>query len=393
MISIKKSKKRLLILIPIYILIFCAICIGAIYASIELRYRIQEKKVSELESEHSDELYYFNQLTYKEQLLFKAISESAKAYKRGTEILPYKYSEDEFKRVAKAISFDCPEYFYLDTASFKLFCDDYKSYVEMNFLFSVSDINNMKMEIEAVSAAGVAYATEDMSDFEKAVAIHDFLTKHCTYASTTTNQKNIPLTAHTAYGALINKLAYCDGYSAAYKILLNRCGIECIIVEGATDVEPHLWNIVKQDDQYYHIDCTWNDPDIEALSDFAFHGFFNLSDSEISKSHLMYKDFKLPRCSSTENYYSQKGAKVVSPDKFEEIAYNQIKNAVEEKEKYFEIYPIYTNNQEDYKESLLKAIDKVNGEYEKSILSRSYQAFIATKDGYSVTVQIYYINE
>ena len=108
---------------------------------------------------------------------------------------------------------------------------------------------------------------------------------------------------------------------------------------------------------------------------------------------MIYKDFKLPRCSSTENYYSQKGAKVVSPDKFEEIAYNQIKKAVEKKEKYFEIYPIYTNNEEDYKESLLKAIDRVNGEYESSILSRSYQAFIATKDGYSVTVQIYYINE
>ncbi|MBR5314765.1 MAG: hypothetical protein IKU45_05085 [Clostridia bacterium] len=383
----------MLILIPVCILIFCIVCVGAIIASIEIRYRLQEKKVAEMKSEQSNELYYFNQLTYKEQLLFKAIANSAKAYERNTEIVHYKYSENEFQRVAKALSFDCPEYFYLDKASFRLYCDNYKSYVEMDFLFSVADINNMKMEIEAVSAAGVAYATDDMTDFEKAVAIHDFLTKHCTYAGTTENPENIPSTAHTAYGALINKLAYCDGYSAAYKILLNRCGIECIIVEGKTDIEPHLWNVVKQGNDYFHIDCTWDDPDIEALSDFAFHGFFNLSDSEISKSHLIYKNFKLPNCSSTENYYSQRGAKVVSPEDFETIAYNQIKDAILKNNEYFEIYPIYTNNEEDYKESLLNAIDKVNSEYEKSILSRSYQAFNATKDGYSVTVQIYYINE
>lgn len=388
-----KSKKKLLILIPTYFLLFCVILVGSIYLSIEIRYRMEEKKVANIDPEQSEKLYYFNQLTYKEQLLFKSISNAAQNLENDTEILPYKFSEEEFKRVAKAISFDCPEYFYLDTASFELYCDDYKSYVNMDFLASSSEIKNMKMEMEAVSAAAAAYTNDGQTDFEKAVALHDFLTKHCTYAGKTESTLDIPQTAHTAYGALIDKLAYCDGYSAAYKILLNRCGIECIIAEGATDIEPHLWNIVKQDDTFYHVDCTWDDSDIDFLSDFAFHGFFNLSDSEISKTHLIYREFKLPECSSTENYYSQKNAKVVSPEKFEEIAYIQIKDAVAKESEYFELYPIYTNNEEDYKESLLKAIDRVNDEYEASILSRSYKAFIAKQDGYAVTVQIYYINQ
>lgn len=393
MICINEKKKRLLILIPVCLLLFCAVCIASIEFSIDIRYRMEEKKISEKTPMQSNELYYFNQLTYKEQLLFNAIKTAAENYRKDTDILPYRYTEEEFIRVSKAVSFDCPEFFYLDIGSFSMFCDDYKSSVNMKFLDSSVNIKNMKMEMEALGAAASAYTTEDMTDFEKAVALHDFLTKHCTYAGKTESDLDIPATAHTAYGALINKLAYCDGYASAYKILLNRCGVECIIAEGATDIEPHLWNVVKQGDQYFHIDSTWDDSDIDFLSDFSFHGFFNLSDSEISRSHLIYTDFDLPKCNSTENYYSLIGAKVSSPEDFEGVAYNQLKKAVENKEEYLELYPIYTNNEEDYKESLLYAIDRLNKDYEHSILSRSFTTYIAKQDGYAVTVQIYYINQ
>ena len=389
----KFTRKKLLVLIPVCVLIFCAICIASVFISIEIRYNIEEKKVAQVESEYKEDLYYFNQLTYKEQLLFKAIQKAADNYHNETDILPYLFSEKEFQRVAKAILFDCPELFYLDNDSLELYSDSYKSLVKMNFLASNTNIKNMKMEIEAVCAAALAYTNKDQTDFEKALALHDFLTRHCTYAGKSKTTLEIPKTSHTAYGALIDKFAYCDGYSAAYKILLNRCGIECITLEGKTDIEPHLWNIVKQNGKYYHIDCTWNDPDVDFLEDFTFHGFFNVSDSDISKSHLIYREFDLPVCDTTENYYSMIGAKVVSPEKFEDIAYNQIKKAVDNKLSYFEIYPIYTNNEDDYKDSLLKAIDRVNSEQEKSILSRSYQTYIATEDGYAVTVEIYYINQ
>lgn len=393
MIHISNKTKKLLVIIPVSILILCVICFAAIVVSIELRYKIEENKIAEKDSLHSESLFYYNQLTYKEQLLFEAIKIAANDFENETEILHYRFTEKEFTRTAKAVLFDCPELFYLDSDSLKLYCDDYKTIVKMKFLASSSDIKEMKMEMEAISAAAVAYTNESQTDFEKAVTIHDFLTKHCTYAGKSQTSLKIPQTAHTAYGALIDKLAYCDGYSSAYKILLNRCGIECVIAEGKTDIEPHLWNIVKQDGKHYHVDCTWNDPDVDYLSDFSFHGYFNISDFDISKTHLIYREFDLPECNSTENYYSMKQAKVVSPDEFENVAYVQLKDAVSKNRSYFEIYPIYTNSEEDYKESLLSAIDRINQEYEKSILSRSFKSFVTSEDGYAVTIQIFYINQ
>ena len=393
MVFIKKSKKKLILLIVVCILTFSIVCVSSVFISIELRYRIKEKKIAGIESEQSQSLYYFNQLTYKEQLLFKSVKSAADLYEKQTDILPYRFGESEFQRVIKAISFDCPELFYVNSDSFELFCDDYKTQIKMDFLASPDKIKEMKMEMEAVSAAAVAYTNDDQSEFEKSVILHDFLVKNCTHAGKIKSSLEIPETAHTAYGALINKLAFCDGYSAAYKILLNRCGIECIIVEGKTDVEPHLWNLVKQNNVYYHVDCTWNDPDVDFISDIFFHGYFDVSDSEIVKTHVMYDYFDLPSCDSSENYYSLINAKVSSPEDFEQTAYIQLKNAVSRNQTYFEIYPIYTNDESNYKDSLLNAIDRINSEFDSSVLSRSFRTFDATSDGYAVSVQIYYINQ
>lgn len=386
-----KPQKNLL-LIPVYIIIFLLILVIAVGISIEIRYRSHEKKVSNIPSETSEEYYYYNQLTYKEQLLFKSISDAAKMYKTKSEIVPYRYSREEFQRVAKAVCFDCPMLFYLDPNSFQLYCDNYKTSVSMGYLSTSSDFSKMKMEIEAVSAAAMAYISDAETDFEKAVILHDFLTELCTYAGKTDKENSSKPTAHTAYGALVDKYAFCDGYAAAYKILLNRCGIECIVAEGATDIQPHLWNIVNQDGKYYHIDCTWNDADVDFVSDLTFHGFFNLSDKVISKTHSIFDGFKLPECVDEDNYYVQKNATAESIEQFADIAYLQLKESVDKKLSYFEICPLFTKNFEDYEECLLDTIDKLNSEYKSAILSRSFKTFSATHSGNAVTVQIYYIN-
>ncbi len=389
----KKSKRKWLILIPVYLVVFLALAITAILLSIELRYRAEEKKIENEPAEVSEEYYYYNQLTYKEQLLFNEICKSAENLKSETEILPYRYTNEEFKRIIQAVNFDVVKLFYIDMDSFELYCDNYKTSVTIDYFTTASQITQMKMEFEAVSAAAMAYIQGAESDFKKAVILHDFLIQNCKLFVSEEYVKNKEQIAHTAYGALVDKKAFCNGYAAAYKILLNRCGVECILVEGNTEDISHVWNIVNQDGKYYHIDCTWNDSDLDFAQDISFHGFFNLSDEAISRTHTKGGIFTLPECNSETDYYSQISAVVNSAEEFENIAYSQIKNAVEKKNKYFEISPMYTKNEEEYKEMILKAIDRVNGEYPGAVLSRSYRAFNSSENGNGLTVQIYYINE
>lgn len=364
------------------------LCVSSILLSIEVRYRAKEKNILNETPKISDRYYYYNQLTAKEQLLFESIKKAADSYEAQSEIVPYRYSAEEMAKVNHAFILDATEFFYIDVDGIKIYCDDYKTKTELKYINSATNIQKMKMEIEAVSAAAEAYTKNTGSDFEKAVILHDFLADHCTKE---TDTKNPSRASNTAYGALVEKTAFGNGYAAAYKELLRRCGIESVIIEGTSNSNPHTWNAVKLGGSYYHVDVTWDDPDIDFLSELAFHGYFALSDKAISKDHTIGKDFTVPVCDSETDYYAQNGGLITSESEITEKAYLLLKKAVEADRQYIEISPVFSKNEDDYKEQLLLAIDKLNSELQTPKLSRSFRAFPATSVGSGVTIQIYYI--
>ncbi len=386
-----KRKRKTWLRILIFALLIVALGIAVTVLSIEVRYKASEKTAVNTESEYNGDYYYFNKLSYKEQLLFKKIKNAADNIKSDTEILPYRYTKEEFERVVLAFRFDCPMLFYINFNNTELFSDRYKTSVKLNYFESPQTIKSMKMELEATSAAAMAFTQNAETEFEKAVILHDFLTKSCTKSDKTDSDDYT--NAHTACGALVDKKALCDGYSSALKILLNRCGIECIIAEGESEDQAHVWNIAKLDGNYYHIDAIWNDSDLEFASELAFHGYFGLSDDIISATHTPASTFELPKCENKDDYYVKIGAVATKSEDFESVALAQIKKAIEKKQPYFELDVKYTNNDDDFKAQLLAVLDKVNSEFEKSVLSRSFRSFNATEDGHTKTIQIYFLEK
>ncbi len=71
---------------------------------------------------------------------------------------------------------------------------------------------------------------------------------------------------HTAYGALVNGLAVCDGYAYAMQYLLdgkditNLAGVGYVQYEDGSQ-EGHAWNYVYLYGNWYGLDVTWNDGD------------------------------------------------------------------------------------------------------------------------------------
>lgn len=56
----------------------------------------------------------------------------------------------------------------------------------------------------------------------------------------------------------------CEGYAKAFKVLCDKSGIPCVLVDGigysGWSAEGHMWNNVKVDGSWYAVDVTWNDP-------------------------------------------------------------------------------------------------------------------------------------
>jgi len=91
------------------------------------------------------------------------------------------------------------------------------------------------------------------SDYDKVKKVHDYLCNHITY--TLNDRPEI----YTAYGALVEGKAVCEGYAIAFQRLMEAMGIPCYIASGVVQGEDHAWNLVQLNGQWYHLDATWDD--------------------------------------------------------------------------------------------------------------------------------------
>lgn len=142
--------------------------------------------------------------------------------------------------------------------------------------------------------------TDDMSNYEKSLILHDALTDQVTYSLSST----LP---HTAYGAVIEGQAVCDGYSKAYQCLLRQVGISSHIVVGysvnpsTNAAEGHAWNLVELDGAYYYTDVTWDDQDGD-----RYYMYLNVTEEVLEEDHrITVPDYGLPTCTATAaNYFT-----------------------------------------------------------------------------------------
>ncbi len=121
-------------------------------------------------------------------------------------------------------------------------------------------------------AAAQAAVNDNMSELEKAVALHDYLVLNCEYDKENLDAGSVPAVSHTAYGTFVNRVAVCDGYALAYKYLLNQEGIECCMV--TSEVINHAWNLIKLDGEWYQVDVTWDDPVWDRLGRVCHNNMF-----------------------------------------------------------------------------------------------------------------------
>ncbi|MBO4592172.1 MAG: hypothetical protein J5684_06405 [Eubacterium sp.] len=168
--------------------------------------------------------------------------------------------------------------------------------------------------------------TDGMPDYEKELAVHDYLINTCDYASSISDEKD----EFTAYGVMLNKKAVCEGYARATTLLLKLCNIETELISGkitdyktgeVTD-EKHVWNLVKIDGKWYHLDTTWDDP----TNDEEGHMYMNLDDSIISQNHEWDKS-EYESCTSMDaNYYTMQGTYFKDDESFQTYVRQQLED-------------------------------------------------------------------
>lgn len=92
-----------------------------------------------------------------------------------------------------------------------------------------------------------------VTNYEKTKLIYDYICENISYDMESTDKLK-----HTAYAALINKKAVCQGYALLLYRMLEECGIDSRIIYGTSQGELHGWNISELGSTYYLLDSTWD---------------------------------------------------------------------------------------------------------------------------------------
>ena len=93
--------------------------------------------------------------------------------------------------------------------------------------------------------------TARMSQREKALAYYTWVCDNAYYDYRATDTS----LSHSAYSLFTMGAAVCDGYTAAYNLLLKLEGIDCSTASTA----DHIWTVATLDGALCHIDPTWGD--------------------------------------------------------------------------------------------------------------------------------------
>lgn len=183
-------------------------------------------------------------------------------------------------------------------------------YVKLQYTRTLaeSEIVAKRMLEEVHRVDKVLAVTRDVSSI--CLSVHDYLASTVSYCLE--NSKD----CHTALGALLNKNAVCDGFSAAASLMLNYAGVRCDTVLGKIRDGSgtwHAWNLIDLHGMNAHMDVT---NDSLSVMGMISHRLF-LLDEVRSHKKLSWMGDVSPLCHF--DYYGETGLRANSKHEFVKI--------------------------------------------------------------------------
>jgi len=256
---------------------------------------------------------------------------------------------NELRLVLTAFLEDHPEIFWISNG-FEYVNDNQGTSFQMLSSYSGATLQEMIETFNLILDDILKKIPSYLNKYELEVYIHDYIIENCIYDKQAASKNDMGMSS-SAYGALVDGKAVCEGYAKAFKLLLSYVGIESFNVTGMGKEELHLWTAVNLDNElnneWYYVDVTWDDSDTSDKS--GNYDYFNITTEQLEYDHTIAKKYAeftaneingydmdypanfnlfIPVCDSlTENYY-RKNLTVIYD--FSNNNEEQLKNALYE---------------------------------------------------------------
>ena len=123
---------------------------------------------------------------------------------------------------------------------------------------------------EKINEIQTTVMNQNLSVEENIRLAHDYIINHSIYDSDRSDRNIINYKSDIAYGPLIEGYGICGGYTDAMELILEKLNIKSYKVSS----NNHIWNALLLNNQWLHLDLTWNDPVTSNHTNILEHNFF-----------------------------------------------------------------------------------------------------------------------
>lgn len=120
--------------------------------------------------------------------------------------------------------------------------------IELTFSYQTNRdaLRSMQSQVQPVFDSAVLYVSGEGSEAQKFSQLYAFLMERFDYT--------VETSITPAYSLLRHGVGDSRAFATVYAAMCRAAGLECIVVTGTRSGEPWTWNIICQDDQYWHVD-------------------------------------------------------------------------------------------------------------------------------------------
>lgn len=158
--------------------------------------------------------------------------------------------------------------------------------IKVEKAYQNSEISVIESKIDEIIKNNIK---DTMTDKEKITTFHNYIINHTKYDTDykESDESAIYSASSRASGPLLYGKALCGGYAHVMSIFLNKLNIPNYRVSS----DIHIWNLVKLDNTWYHLDLTWDDPVTSNNKDVLLDKYLLISTKKLESYNTGYHDF------------------------------------------------------------------------------------------------------
>lgn len=160
--------------------------------------------------------------------------------------------------------------------------------VTINIIRSYDD-NDIKMITSKIDELLPQLVSNTNSLENNIKNVHDYIVNNSKYDSNRSDKGVTSYKSDTAYGPLFEGYALCGGYTDLMELFLERMNIKSFKVSS----ENHIWNAVYINNNWKHLDLTWDDPVATDGKDYLEYNYFLIDTDQLLTLEQTEHNFNL----------------------------------------------------------------------------------------------------